>query len=99
MTGNAWLGIGLGAVLGLAYDVASVLNAQLAARYRGLGFLYVVIGGMMARMAFGLTLVGVVLHLTPALPPAFVAALMAFFLIGLVVEIALLHRQNGIGPI
>ena len=93
MTTAWWLGLGLGTVIGGAYGAASFLNARYAVRQTGSRFLYLVVGGMIARLGAALALAALVLLLTPAHRPAFVVSLLIMLALGLTAEVIFFHRR------
>ena len=90
-----WLGIALGGGIGLAYLAASRLTRRLAARFEDERFLAVFLIGMGARMGVALLLVTLVLVLVPVDALAFVSSFLITFVIGLIFEVATLHRAGS----
>ncbi|NBC16925.1 MAG: hypothetical protein GVY18_06355 [Bacteroidetes bacterium] len=92
------LGLALGGSIGVAYIVASLLTHRWAARQRNRRFLAIVLGGMVVRMIVALALVGGIAALAPIHLPSFIGAFFATFVVGLAVEVALLHRRGAETP-
>lgn len=89
-----WLSIGLGVGIGFLYAIASYANALFAVRRRTHAwFMVSYFGGMVLRMAAALALMSSVLMQVPMHVPFFVATFLAAFLIGLVTEVAVIHRE------
>lgn len=89
-----WLGLGLGISIGVTYIAASVLTHRWAARRAAKQFLTIVLGGMIVRMIVALALVGGIAALAPVHIPSFIGAFFATFVIGLIIEVVLLHRRG-----
>lgn len=88
-----WVGAALGTGLGVAYGVSSLLINRWALRLEGpKKFVIASIGGVAVRMLAALGLVAFVLLLTAVHAAAFVGAFFIVFVLGLALEIAILHR-------
>ena len=87
------LGLTLGVGLGLANALASLALYGWARRKSGAGFIHVVLGGMAVRLPLTAAAAAAVLAFTAVSPLAFVGSLMATFVTGLLVEIALVLRD------
>ena len=86
----------LGAVLGLAYGVSSVLIAAHALRQDTRTFMVLYFGGMGVRLLLALVAVGVVTVRLRVDVPAFVAALLLTLILSLVLEILWLVRRRPV---
>ncbi len=97
MAPNWWLGLVLGAGVGLAYALGGYVTTRYAARHGGRRFMALFFGGMIVRLAIALALVTLVLALTlvPALP--FAGALLVTFVAGLAIDVIRIHR-GGLDP-
>lgn len=92
MATDWWLGAALGAGLGILYGFASYAVARYAARFKRRRFLVLFFGGMVARLAVALVLVALVLVFLPVPAAPFIGSLLIVFLIGLFVDVAVIHR-------
>ncbi|MFQ5570782.1 MAG: hypothetical protein ACE5G0_13945 [Rhodothermales bacterium] len=88
-----WLSLGLGIGLGLLYSAASLVVNRYALRQDSHRFLLIVLGGMIARMALALALVALIVLLLPVEQVAFLASFLGVFVIGIIVEVMILHRK------
>ncbi len=93
-----WLSIGLGVGIGALYSLSSVVASRYALRQPQRRFMLVVVGGMMARIAVTLVLVGLTLVLLPVEQVAFIGSFFGVFVIGLVVEVVSVHRRQPAAP-
>ncbi len=91
----SWLELGLGGGLGVLYGLAGYLTARYAACWRRKAFMLIFFGGMAARMMLALAAIAAILVLAPVQPLPFIGAFGVAFLIGLAVEVALIHRRAG----
>ena len=90
-----WLGIALGAGIGLAYSLARHVTARFAARRRR--FMLFFMGGLMGRLGGALVLAALVLLLAPVPTLPFVGALLVTFLAGLAADVLSIHREGPPG--
>ena len=93
-----WLGIALGGGIGLAYIAASRITRRFAVRHEDERFMAVFLIGMAARIGVALVLVTLVLALIPVHSLAFVSSFLITFVIGLIFEVAALHRAGSALP-
>ncbi len=84
----------IGALVGLANAVAAVWTARRATAHGPDRALRVVLGGMVVRMAATLVAVGLVLALLDVHRGAFVGGLGALFVVGLLVEVAVVSAST-----
>ena len=87
------LGLAFGVGIGLANVLVSLALYAWARRRTGAGFIHVVLGGMAVRLPLTAAAAAAVLALTDVSALAFVGALMATFVAGLVVETVLVTRD------
>lgn len=92
---DVWMSVGWGAGIGLLYAVASLATARLAARFGDRQFMLIFMGGMMARLAVAVVLVMLVLVLVDVHRLAFISTLLFVFLVGLAIEIWVVHRHRA----
>ena len=92
MAADVWLGLALGAGIGVGYVLTSLLTHRLALRGTDRSFVVIALGGVAVRMFVALILVTLVLTLAPVRVSAFVAAFFGTFFVGLITEIVRLHR-------
>ena len=76
---------------------ASLATVRLAARQNDQRFMLIFLGGMMARLAAAIVLVMLVLALVEVQTGAFIGTLLFVFLLGLVVEVSMVHRRRLAG--
>lgn len=94
MIASWWFGAAIGAGLGLAYGGASLWINRWAMRFSNPRiFVYLSIGGIVVRMAVALSLVALIMLLTPIHLIAFIGTFFIVFVLGLALEIAILHRS------
>lgn len=91
------LSAGLGASIGLLYGAASLATIRLAARRGDRQFMLLFLGGMIARLAVAVVLVMLVVAIFEVHVPAFIGTLFFVFLLGLSVEVWLVHRRRLAG--
>lgn len=92
------MSVALGGGIGLLYGVASWLTARLAMRYgRGRSgssrFMALFVAGMLVRMALALVLVVLMLLWVEVQVFAFVGTLLLVFLLGLGIEVWVVHHR------
>lgn len=98
MMDSWWLGVAVGVGLGLAYGVVSVLvNRWALGLPRTQTFVWVSVGGIIVRLAVALMVVMWVVGFTPIRVTAFIGAFFMVFVLGLALEIAILHRAAKTG--
>ncbi len=78
----------------MLYSAASLLINRYAMRQDQRMFLLLVLGGMIVRMLAVLLVVVMVLLLLPVEQVPFITSFLAVFLIGMIVEVLLLHRKG-----
>jgi len=91
MTTDLWLSVGLGAGIGMMYDIVSFVTARWALRYSGKRFLIIFFGGMLARLGAAVVVVTLALLLLPVTVFAFVIAFLIVYVVWLVIEVWLIH--------
>lgn len=97
MIGSWWFGATLGAGLGLVYGGASLWINRWAMRFSSARlFVYLSVGGVVVRMLVTLSLVALVMLMLPVHLIAFIGAFFIVFVLGLALEIAILHRSAGV---
>lgn len=96
MTADWWLGAALGAGLGILYGCASYALTRYAACHGRRRFMVLFFGGMIARMAVALVLVALVLVFLSVPVAAFIGSLLIMLLIGFAVDVAVIHRSDGV---
>ena len=89
--------VAAGALIGIAYVVASLVMNRRARTVDPKRFMMIVFGGMALRIFVALALVALVLVLTRVHEEAFLGAFIVLLICGLVAEVALLHRNAGDG--
>lgn len=94
MSAEALLGLVLGGGLGLVNAGASVAlyRIAIARTHRDGTFYKIVLGGMLVRMWIMLAAVALAIWLVPVDISAFIGALLGAFVLGLIVEIAVMVR-------
>jgi hypothetical protein len=86
-----------GALIGIVYASASLTMNRRARTVGPKRFMAIVLGGMALRIFAALSLVALVLVLTPVRDDVFLGAFLVSFICGLVAEIVVLHRNAGNG--
>ncbi|MDZ4699640.1 MAG: hypothetical protein SH809_08050 [Rhodothermales bacterium] len=93
MVTTVWFGVMLGLAIGCLYGGAVFGVVHLANRYQDNRFLIFVFGGMLLRMVVVLLVVSAVLLFVPVHIVAFALALAGAILLGLGLEVWMLHRR------
>lgn len=88
-------GVIFGLLLGVIYIMASWLTYRLASGQSDATFFKIYFGGMTVRMFVTLLAVGVVLLVFDVPEIAFLGAFFLVFVLGLVLEVLLLHRRQS----
>lgn len=93
MPSKWWLDVGLGVGLGALYIAALLLTTRYAVRRKSSRrFMLIFIGGMAARAALALITIVLILLLVPVDAPRFVGSFLVVFLVGLALEVRMVHR-------
>lgn len=88
-----WMGVLAGGGLGVAYGVASLLMNRWALRFDAhRAFMIVSLGGLVVRLLGALVVVALTLLFTSIPVTSFVGAFFIIFVLGLALEITILHR-------
>lgn len=92
-----WLSIGLGAGLGILYIAASFVSNRRAQKSEQ-RFMLIVVGTMFMRVLLALILLIGILLLLPVSPTAFLGSFFVIFVIGLILEVWVLHQGRSGAP-
>ncbi len=93
-----WFGVVAGGGFGALYSFIGVLVNRWALRLPKLkAFLWASVGGMLVRLVVALVVVALVVMYTPIHVAAFIGAFFMVFVLGLALEIAILHRAVKTG--
>lgn len=94
------MGVVLGAGLGVAYGASSLLINRWALRFdEHRAFMIVSIGGLVLRLTGALLVVAITLLFTSTPVTPFVGTFFIIFVLGLALEIAILHRAAKAGEV
>lgn len=88
---SAVLGLGIGGV----YVLLIFLGLKLALRQKKHSFMLFIFGGMTVRLFLSVAAIALIIALVPIEKAVFLTAFLGVFLIGLIVEVVILHRQQG----
>ena len=84
----------LGAFIGAVYVLIAYLSFRFAIGRSQRTFLIVAIGGISVRLFIAVGAIALVLALVAVNQPAFVGGFFAVFVLGLILEVVLLHRRQ-----
>lgn len=84
----------LGLVIGGLYILLVYVSLRLALGQSKRSFMLFVFGGMALRLFLAVAAIAMIIALVPVKQIVFLAAFFGVFLIGLVLEITILHRQS-----
>ena len=88
---SAILGLGIGGI----YVLLVFLGLRVALRRKKHSFMNIIFGGMAIRLFLSVAAIAIVIALAPVDKAVFLTVFLGVFLIGLIVEVVLLHRQQG----
>lgn len=89
-----WGSILLGAAIASLYAASSFVTLRFAMNRPGNQFMLVVFGGMTARLFVAAAVMTLILVFVPVVKTAFLGSFAAGFIIGLVVEVFVLHNRQ-----
>ena len=95
MEEDFWLSAILGSGIGGIYILLSVISHRLALKKETQPFMLIVFGGMAIRLFVTVAAIALIFALVPVAKAVFLTAFLCIFLVGLVVEIWILHRQTN----
>lgn len=93
MMTEAWFSLGLGGGLGAFYGAVSYVTYRMALRAPGQRFLQILLASLLLRMFTALVVIALVMTFVPVQELSFLGAFFAVFIVGLVLEVWVLHRS------
>lgn len=95
MVDGFWFSAMLGAGIGGMYGLSAYFMSRSALHKSNRAFMVLVLGGMSARLFLTLIVIAIILVVVPIDKTVFVTTFFALFLVGLVLEITILHRRQS----
>jgi hypothetical protein len=89
-----WLSIAIGVGIGVVYVAASYISNVRALR-RKRDLMLIVVATMLLRISIALIVLVGIIMLLPVTPTAVMGSFFVMFIVGLVVEIFVLHRRDA----
>lgn len=94
MVNGFWFSALIGVGLGVMYGLSAYLASRTAMNRSHRSFMLLVLGGMMARLFLTILIITLILLLVPVNKLVFVVSFFVIFVIGLTLEIVILHRRQ-----
>ena len=94
MTTATMFSLTLGTLIGACYVVSAYATFRFAAGRSQRVFLLVALGGVGIRLLAAASVIALVIALTDVHQPLFLGSFFAVFVVGLVLEVTLLHRRQ-----
>lgn len=94
MVNGFWFSALIGVGLGVMYGLSAYLASRTAMNRSHRSFMLLVLGGMMARLFLTILIITLILLLVPVNKLVFVVSFFVIFVIGLALEILILHRRQ-----
>lgn len=97
MSESIWFSSLFGAGIAVVYSVSAIVLGRVAMKSPGRTFMMIVMGGMVARIFVALIILTLTLLFAPVNQLAFLMGFFVVFVIGLTLEIVMLHQsQNAV---
>ena len=94
MVDEFWISAIFGIITGGIYVLSGYVSLRLALKRSNQSLMMVVFGGMALRLFVAVSAIALIFALAPIDQKIFLAAFFVVFVIGLVLEISVLHRQS-----
>jgi hypothetical protein len=94
MMNGFWFSALIGIGLGVFYGLSAIFVTSWAMNKSHRSFMLLVLGGMMARLFVTILAITLILLLVPVDTMVFIISFFVLFVVGLVLEVVLLHRRQ-----